>query len=111
MIPSRPNILREENEAYLAPLARSFKEAVDVPIITVGGFRSAGVVSRVLSEGVADYVAFCRPLIREPHLISRWKSGNLEKAKCISCNGCFETGLEGSGVTCKIEKKLKEKQG
>jgi hypothetical protein len=50
-------------------------------------------------------------LIRERCLISRWKSGNLEKAKCISCNGCFETGLEGFGVTCKIEKKLKEKQG
>ena len=111
MIPSRPNILREEDEAYLASLARSFKEAVNVPIITVGGLRSPGVVSRVLSEGSADYVAFCRPLIREPHLISRWKSGDLEKAKCISCNGCFETGLEGSGVTCKIEKTLKEKQG
>ncbi len=91
-------------------LARSFKDAVNVPIITVGGFRSPGVVSRVLSEGMADYVAFCRPLIREPRLISRWKSGNLEKAKCISCNGCFETGLEGFGVTCKVEKKLKEQQ-
>jgi 2,4-dienoyl-CoA reductase-like NADH-dependent reductase (Old Yellow Enzyme family) len=108
MIPSRMNIRREEEEAYLTPLARSFKDAVNVPIITVGGFRSSGVVSRVLSEGMADYVAFCRPLIREPRLISRWKSGNLEKAKCISCNGCFETGLEGFGVTCKVEKKLKE---
>ena len=111
MIPSRMNIRREEEEAYLAPLARSFKDAVNVPIITVGGLRSPGVVSRVLSEGMADYVAFCRPLIREPRLISRWKSGNLEKAKCISCNGCFETGLEGFGVTCKVEKKLKERQG
>ena len=55
MITSRMNIKREEDEVYLEPLARSFKEAVNVPIITVGGFRSPGVVSRVLSEGMADY--------------------------------------------------------
>jgi 2,4-dienoyl-CoA reductase-like NADH-dependent reductase (Old Yellow Enzyme family) len=110
MVPSRTDIRREDDEAYLAPLARSFKEAVNVPIITVGGFRSPGVVSKALSEGFADYVAFCRPLIREPHLINRWKSGNLEKAKCISCNGCFETGLEGSGVSCKVKKKLKKQE-
>jgi 2,4-dienoyl-CoA reductase-like NADH-dependent reductase (Old Yellow Enzyme family) len=110
MVPSRGNIRKEEDEAYLAQLAARFKESVNVPIITVGGFRSPAVISRVLDEGLADYVALCRPFIREPHLINRWKSGDLERAKCISCNGCFETGLEGLGVTCKVEKKLKEKE-
>jgi 2,4-dienoyl-CoA reductase-like NADH-dependent reductase (Old Yellow Enzyme family) len=105
MIPSRPNILKEENEAYLKEYAARFKEALRVPIITVGGFRSPGVISKILSDRVADYVAMCRPLIREPHLINRWKSGDLERAKCVSCNGCFETGLEGTGVACKIERK------
>jgi 2,4-dienoyl-CoA reductase-like NADH-dependent reductase (Old Yellow Enzyme family) len=105
MIPSRPNILKEENEAYLKEYAARFKEALRVPIITVGGYRSPGVISKILSDSVADYVAMCRPLIREPHLINRWKSGDLERAKCVSCNGCFETGLEGTGVACKIERK------
>jgi 2,4-dienoyl-CoA reductase-like NADH-dependent reductase (Old Yellow Enzyme family) len=108
MIPSRTNIHREADEAYLGQLARRFKERVSVPITTVGGIRSLEVAARILSEGVADYVAFCRPLIREPHLINRWKSGDLRKAACISCNGCFETGLEGAGVVCKAERKLKE---
>lgn len=110
MIPSRPNILKEENEAYLKEFAARFKEALKVPIITVGGLRSPGVISKILSDGVADYVALCRPFIREPHLINRWKSGDLERATCISCNGCFETGLEGTGVTCKVDRKLREKQ-
>jgi len=109
MVPSRGNIRKEEDEAYLAQLAARFKESVNVPIITVGGLRSPAVISKVLDEGLADYVALCRPFIREPHLINRWKSGDLERAKCISCNGCFDTGLEGSGVTCKVEKKLKDK--
>ncbi|MBI5571603.1 MAG: NADH:flavin oxidoreductase [Desulfomonile tiedjei] len=109
MIPSRKNVLKEEHEAYLAPLAARFKETVNVPIVTVGGFRSPGVVSKVLSDGLADYVALCRPLIRQPDLINRWKSGDLDKATCISCNGCFETGTDGQGVCCKIDKELKEK--
>ena len=109
MIPSRKNVLKEEDEAYLAPLAARFKETVNVPIVTVGGLRSPAVVSKVLSDGLADYVALCRPLIREPGLINRWKGGDLEKATCISCNGCFETGLDGQGVCCKLDKEREEK--
>jgi 2,4-dienoyl-CoA reductase-like NADH-dependent reductase (Old Yellow Enzyme family) len=110
MIPFRLNVHREEDEAYLAQLAGRFAEAVDIPIITVGGIRSPGVISGILSRGLADYVALSRPLIREPHLINRWKGGDLDKATCISCNGCFETGLQGLGISCKVEWMLKEKR-
>ncbi len=110
MVPSRTNVLKEKDEAYLAELAGRFKAAVSLPIITVGGLRSPEVVAGVLSQGLADYVAFCRPLIREPRLINRWKSGDLEKATCISCNGCFETAAEGSGVVCKVDRDLKERR-
>jgi 2,4-dienoyl-CoA reductase-like NADH-dependent reductase (Old Yellow Enzyme family) len=110
MTPSRIKIKTEEDEAYLSELAARFKETVNVPIITVGGIRSLSVVEDILSEGKADYVAMCRPFIREPNIINRWKDGDLERAKCISCNGCFDTGIEGLGVSCKIERQLKEKQ-
>ena len=105
MIPSRVNVRREEDEAYLARLAGCFRGKLPVPIITVGGIRSPAVVAKVLGEGLADYTAFCRPLIREPHLIRRWQSGDLEKSKCVSCNGCYETGLAGLGISCKMEAK------
>jgi len=109
MIPSRTKIMTEEDEAYLSQLAGRFKETVNVPIVTVGGIRSPGIVADILSQGKADYIAMCRPFIREPHIINRWKNGDLERAKCISCNGCFETAIEGSGVSCKVERTLKEK--
>jgi 2,4-dienoyl-CoA reductase-like NADH-dependent reductase (Old Yellow Enzyme family) len=105
MIPSRTNVRQEGDEAYLARLAGSFKEALRVPIITVGGIRSPEVVTKVLAESVADYVAFSRPLIREPGLINRWLNGDLEKSRCISCNGCYETGLAGLGISCKMERR------
>lgn len=107
-IPSRKKIKKESDEAYLLDLAAGFKAAVNVPIITVGGVRSPGVIERILSEGKADYVSMCRPLIREPGLVNRWKSGDRAPAKCISCNGCFETTLEGRGVFCKVDAKKKK---
>lgn len=110
LMPSRKKIRKEEQEAYLAHLAHMVKEAVNVPVMTVGGIRSPNIVSDILSEGKADYVAMCRPFIREPHLINRWKSGDLAKATCISCNKCFETAAEGNGVYCMVEKKLRDKK-
>ncbi len=110
MVPSRTHILKESDEAYLAELAGRFKETVDVPVITVGGLRSPDVVERVLSQGLADYAAFCRPLIREPRLIKRWERGDTAKATCISCNGCFETAAEGHGVTCKVDREKQRRQ-
>ncbi len=109
MIPSRTKILKDKDEAYLSVLAAAFKRTVSVPIITVGGIRSPEVISTILSEGVADYVAMCRPFIREPDLANRWKNGDLRKAKCISCNGCYETGMEGLGISCKVERAIKNK--
>ena len=47
-----------------------------------------------------DYIALCRPLIREPDLVKRWRSGSRKKAACISDNLCMESGLKGNGVSC-----------
>ncbi|HTP65404.1 MAG TPA: NADH:flavin oxidoreductase [Geobacteraceae bacterium] len=104
MVPSRTNVRREDDEAYLANLAARFRERLSIPIVTVGGIRSPAVAGKVLARGLADYVAFCRPLIREPRLIRRWQEGDLEKARCVSCNGCYATGLAGLGISCELER-------
>ena len=111
LMPSRKKIKKEEQEAYLVHLAEMVKAAVNVPVITVGGIRSSKVVNDILTDGKADYVAMCRPFIREPHLINRWKDNDLARATCISCNKCFDTAAEGNGVYCAVEKKLREKKG
>lgn len=110
MVPSRKKIRKPEDEAYLVELAARFKETVKVPIITVGGIRSPEVITGILSQGKADYTAMSRPFIREPGLVNRWEKGDLKRAMCISCNGCFEAATEGKGVYCKVERKLKEKR-
>lgn len=108
--PVRRKIKHEEDEAYFADLSAAMKAAVQVPVITVGGVRSLKVIADLLTGAKADYVAMSRPFIREPHLIARWQAGDTSKATCISCNGCFETALAGSGISCKVDRKHKEKE-
>ena len=67
----------------------------------VGGVRSYATAERLLKEGRADYIAMCRPFIREPDLARRWQAGDRRKAECVSCNNCLAPGLEGKGVCCR----------
>lgn len=104
----KDQILDLQDEAYLMDFTQFIKEGVKVPVIAVGGIRSISTAEGIVKQRKADYVSLGRPFIREPNLINRWKSGNTAKAKCISCNGCFESGMQGQGISCKIERMLKE---
>ena len=97
---ARINIDSKDKEAYHLPYAREIKKVIDVPLILVGGIRSLDVIEEILEEGSADFVALCRPLIREPDLPNIWLKGTGENTcKCISCNACTGSLLSGS-VRC-----------
>lgn len=81
-----------DEEAYFAPNAAKIQQAVNVPVILVGGLLSTSVMEDVIQKGVADLFSLSRPLIREPDLPNKIKAGK-EKADCISCNGCFSPRL------------------
>jgi 2,4-dienoyl-CoA reductase-like NADH-dependent reductase (Old Yellow Enzyme family) len=107
--PSRSGINSEEKEAYFRAAAKMFKSEIDIPLILVGGMRSFEVADRLVEEGVADYISMCRPFIREPQLIKRWKEGDRRKAECNSDNLCFGPAMEGKGVSC-VTRELKQKE-
>jgi len=98
--PSRSRINAPEREAYFREEAQKLREAVNLPLILVGGNRSFEVADLLVADGTADYIAMSRPFIREPGLIRRWQEGDLRKAECISDNLCFTPALEGRGVYC-----------
>jgi 2,4-dienoyl-CoA reductase-like NADH-dependent reductase (Old Yellow Enzyme family) len=107
---TRPGPIKgEEDEVYYREAARRYKEKVHVPLMLVGGIRSYGVAERLVEEGTADYISLCRPLIREPGLINRWKAGNTSKATCLSDNLCFKPARAGQGLYCVTEGLLKSK--
>ncbi|MCL5883951.1 MAG: NADH:flavin oxidoreductase [Deltaproteobacteria bacterium] len=98
--PARANIDSTAKEAYHRELARAIKRRVGVPVGLVGGLRSPSVMEEIFRAGDADFFSMARPLIREPGLVKRWASGDLSKAGCISCNGCFSAGLKEGGIRC-----------
>ena len=105
-ISSRPGrIESEEDEVYYREAARRYKERVHVPLMLVGGIRSYGVAGKLAEDGIADYIALSRPLIREPGLINRWRSGDTGKATCVSDNGCFTPARAGRGLSCVVEQR------
>ncbi len=102
------NLTSSEQEVFYERSARRFKKELTVPLMLVGGIRSYQVAERLVCEGITDYVSLCRPLIREPHLVRRWKSGDLEPATCLRDNLCFRPGLKGLGIHCVVEEKLRK---
>jgi len=89
-----------KKDVYYAEAAKRLKEKVRIPVILVGGIRTFEKADELVKNGIADYISLCRPLIREPDLIKKWKSGNLKTSDCISDSACFQPGVEGKGVHC-----------
>jgi len=107
LTPVRPGkISSEEKEGYYRKAAERYKEKIKVPLILVGGLRSYSVADHIIKTGLADYVSLCRPLIREPGLIKRWKSGDTSRSTCLSDNLCFKPIQAGEGMYCYTAKKL-----
>jgi 2,4-dienoyl-CoA reductase (NADPH2) len=72
------------------PVAARVKEAVSIPVITVGGF-DPELAEKVLRQGKADFIGLCRSLFADPELPNKVASGRLDDiAPCTACHACLE---------------------
>ena len=90
----------QKRTVYWREAAEQFKTQIDVPLMLVGGIRSFETAEELVVGGITDYVSLCRPLVREPDLVHRWREGDRRPADCISDNACGGAGLKGGGVRC-----------
>lgn len=90
----------EKTDLYYRDAALRYKDAIRVPLILVGGIRLYDVAKQLVEDGVTDYIALCRPLIREPDLVNHWKSGDTRPSACVSDNACFGPLTAGKGLQC-----------
>lgn len=102
--PIRTDVQPGENEGFNADLAAEVRRWGNLPVITVGGLRSPETVDRLWQQGIADFFALSRPLIRQPDLIRNWRQGDSSPSRCISCNACFRPGLKEGGIYCPLER-------
>jgi 2,4-dienoyl-CoA reductase-like NADH-dependent reductase (Old Yellow Enzyme family) len=79
--------------------AKLAKQHSNIPIITVGGFRSGGDIQQALASNETDFVAMCRPFIAEPDFADKIASSPTCRSLCCNCNRCaVTTGSEQSTV-------------
>jgi 2,4-dienoyl-CoA reductase-like NADH-dependent reductase (Old Yellow Enzyme family) len=86
-------------EAFFLPMARQFREALDMPLILLGGINKLATAQAAHDEGFA-FVAMGRALLREPDLVNRWRDGSQLEGVCIHCNRCAPTIYSRPGTTC-----------
>lgn len=96
----------EEEEGYFVDNASKIKAALSIPVFGPGGIRSFSVMEKIIEEGKADLISMSRPFIREPFLISKFRTGEIKKSECISCNKCFNL----RGIACAELKKGKKRR-
>jgi 2,4-dienoyl-CoA reductase-like NADH-dependent reductase (Old Yellow Enzyme family) len=82
-------------EAYFAGQARRFLEALDLPLILLGGISRLDTAERAVEEGFA-FVAMGRALLHDPELPNRWREGTAVASGCIHCNRCMPTIYTGT---------------
>ncbi|MFP5218468.1 MAG: NADH:flavin oxidoreductase [Actinomycetes bacterium] len=87
-------------EAYLLPLARQFRQALDLPLVLLGGVNRLDTVDAAVAEGFA-FVAMGRALLREPGLLRRLQASRengdaMQESLCIHCNKCMPTVFSGT---------------
>lgn len=95
--------LEIKKEGYFLEYAQAIARVIDVPIITVGGFKEYDHIEKILNEKEIDYFAMSRPLLAEPDLIKKWQDGYRKPALCIRCSKCRTS----EGNYCTIFNKRK----
>jgi 2,4-dienoyl-CoA reductase-like NADH-dependent reductase (Old Yellow Enzyme family) len=85
-------------EAFFLPLARRFRSSVSLPLMLLGGVTRLATMERAFAEGF-EFVALGRALIRDPDLVRRMQTGELQASRCIPCNRCV-VEMERGGTRC-----------
>jgi 2,4-dienoyl-CoA reductase-like NADH-dependent reductase (Old Yellow Enzyme family) len=98
-----------DEENFFLPYVKELKPLMNnCKMILMGGIRNPLKAEEFLREKFTDFVSLCRPLIYEPDLPNRWKSGDHLPALCNSCNACLETGERGY-FYCPVKEKKERK--
>lgn len=89
-------------EAFLRPLADRVREAVDLPVMLLGGVTRKDTAEQAIADGYVA-VAMARALLAEPDLPNRWRAGDLAAgSRCIHCNTCV-TEMDRFGTRCILD--------
>ncbi|MEW6369248.1 MAG: NADH:flavin oxidoreductase [Acidobacteriota bacterium] len=76
------------HEGYNLATAAKVRRSIKLPVITVGGMRSRAFMDAAIDKGNTDFCSMARPLILEPDLANKFRTGQSASALCDNCNEC-----------------------
>ena len=82
-------------EAFFLPFARQFRDALDMPLVLLGGINELATIETALGEGF-EFVAMARALLREPDLVNKLADSRSTAGLCVHCNKCLPTIYSGT---------------
>ena len=68
-------------------------DIVKIPVVLVGGLRDVDTMENAINNSNIEFVSVGRPLICEPDIVQKWKSGYKKKSICLNCNNCLNKGF------------------
>ena len=82
-------------------LSRAVKEAVQVPVATVGRVTTLALAEEILRSGDADLVGMVRANIADPELLPKSRAGRAASVRpCVGANICINSLLDHKPLTC-----------
>lgn len=79
-----------ENVQY----AQAIKQAVSIPVGTLGGLGEPELMEEIITGGRADLITLGRPLLADPFLPKKLKEGKAEEVmRCLRCTECTSAGF------------------
>ena len=92
----------QNNQELLDAQGKKLKEAVKIPVITVG-VQNPETAARVIREGETDMISLGRQAIADPEWPNKVKEGRInEITRCTKDNACVTLGIWGAqiGMRC-----------
>jgi mycofactocin system FadH/OYE family oxidoreductase 2 len=82
-------------------LAAGIKQAVKLPVFTVGRITDPRHAERILAAGQADMVGMTRAHIADPEIVRKAAAGRLNDIRpCVGANVCIGRLMDGAAIRC-----------
>lgn len=85
---------------WTLPVAKRVKEAVNIPVATVGRVITVEAGEQILENGEADVIGYGRSLLTDPDIAVKTASGECIR-ECLNCNkGCVDAIQNRRYISC-----------
>ena len=90
-------------KACLVESAHQIKQALSIPVMTVGRINDPWTADEIIAKGQADLVCIGRGLMADPQMPNKAREGRFDEIRtCIACNTCMESIFRKGRLECLV---------